>query len=54
MINGTVVYSTEIMKNTTAVSAAGETFSFMEMADGIYVKSGNSTAKIIRADIPIK
>lgn len=53
MINGTVVYSTEITPTTNATSAAGETFTFMSSANGTYVKSGNSMSKIIRADIPI-
>lgn len=53
VINGTVVYSTEITPTTNATSAAGETFTFMSGANGTYVKSGNSMSKIIRADIPI-
>ncbi|GAA5988918.1 hypothetical protein JCM10908_006229 [Rhodotorula pacifica] len=53
VINGTVVYSTQITPNTTATSAAGAQFSFVSNANGTYVRSGNSTAQIIRADIPI-
>jgi len=54
IINGTVVYSTMISANTTAVSAAGETISFQIMNGTVYVMSGNTTmARVIRTDIPI-
>jgi len=55
VINGSVVYSTMIMPgNTTAISAAGETFSFMMEGSDLYVMSGNATrARIVRTDIPI-
>lgn len=53
LINGTVVYSTEITANTTAVSAAGETISF-EIMDGqvMVVSGGQAKAKVVRTDIP--
>ncbi|KAK9898774.1 FAS1 domain-containing protein [Cystobasidium minutum MCA 4210] len=54
IINGTVVYSTAIMNDTTAISAAGETFTFAMNNGTLTVMSGEmAMARVIRSDIPI-
>ncbi|GAA5957816.1 hypothetical protein JCM3765_003775 [Sporobolomyces pararoseus] len=53
VINGTVVYSPLVTNGLNATSAGGETLSFMTNSTGAFVMSGNSTAQIIRTDIPI-
>ncbi|GAA5902578.1 uncharacterized protein JCM6883_007172 [Sporobolomyces salmoneus] len=53
VINGTVVYSPLVTNGLNATSAGGETLSFMTNSTGVFVMSGNSTAQIIRTDIPI-
>ncbi|KAJ9118679.1 hypothetical protein QFC22_003899 [Naganishia vaughanmartiniae] len=52
VINGTVVYS-DVSDEADYASAAGERFKFTTNATGSFVTSGNSTAQIITADIPI-
>jgi uncharacterized surface protein with fasciclin (FAS1) repeats len=52
VINGSVAYSTELA-STNYTSAAGEPFKFTTNSTGTFVSSGNSTAKIVQADIPI-
>ena len=52
VINGTVVYSTELT-SSNYTSAAGEPFTFMSNSSGAYVMSGNSTARIVQSDIII-
>lgn len=53
IINGTVVYSNEITAETTAVSAAGEQFSFAMNNGALTVMSGDmAMARVIRSDIP--
>ncbi|KAJ9101194.1 hypothetical protein QFC21_003413 [Naganishia friedmannii] len=52
VINGTVVYST-LLASANYTSAGGELFTFMTNATGTFVKSGNTTAQILAADIPI-
>lgn len=55
IINGTVVYSTDITAETTAVSAAGENFSFALNNGTLTVMSGDmAMARVIRSDIPIE
>ncbi|KAJ9126127.1 hypothetical protein QFC24_002400 [Naganishia onofrii] len=52
VINGTVVYST-LLASANYTSAGGEPFKFMTNATGAFVTSGNTTAQIVAADIPI-
>ncbi|GAA5886756.1 hypothetical protein JCM16303_003303 [Sporobolomyces ruberrimus] len=53
VINGTVVYSPLVTNGLNATSAGGATLSFMTNSTGVFVMSGNTTARIIRTDIPI-
>lgn len=53
VINGSVVYSTELM-SSNYTSAAGEPFTFMSNSSGAYVMSANSTAKIVQSDIIVQ
>ncbi|GAA5937797.1 uncharacterized protein JCM15063_002121 [Sporobolomyces koalae] len=53
VVNGTVLYSPLVTNGSNVTSAGGEALSFMTNSTGVFVKSGNSTAQIIRADIPI-
>ncbi|KAJ1307765.1 hypothetical protein OPQ81_001852 [Rhizoctonia solani] len=53
VINGTTVYSTGLTAQSFA-SAGGQPFSFSSNSSGAYVTSGPSTARIIRADIPVR
>jgi len=53
LINGTVVYSTQVTPNLTAVSAAGEELSFSVMNGSVYVMSGDAMSRILVTDIPI-
>ncbi|GAA5840870.1 hypothetical protein JCM3766R1_005385 [Sporobolomyces carnicolor] len=53
VINGTVVYSPLVSNGTNATSAGGATLSFTTNSTGVFVRSGNTTAQIIRTDIPI-
>jgi hypothetical protein len=46
------VYST-LLTGSNYTSAAGEPFTFITNATGAYVTSGNTTAQIVSADIPI-
>ncbi|WWC72564.1 uncharacterized protein I206_106526 [Kwoniella pini CBS 10737] len=50
VINGTVAYSTRLT-SSNYTSAGGEAFTFMSNSTGAYVKSANSTAKIVQSDI---
>ncbi|KAJ9118680.1 hypothetical protein QFC22_003900 [Naganishia vaughanmartiniae] len=52
IINGTVVYS-NMTEEADYMSAGGIPFGFSTNATGTFVKSGNNTARIIAADIPI-
>ncbi|GAA6061355.1 hypothetical protein JCM10212_004836 [Sporobolomyces blumeae] len=54
VINGTVVYSPLVTNGLNATSAGGATLSFTTNSTGVYVMSGNVTAKIIRTDIPVE
>ncbi|CAE6423153.1 unnamed protein product [Rhizoctonia solani] len=53
VINGTTVYSTGITAQSFA-SAGGQPFSFSTNSSGTYVTSGSSSARITRADIPVR
>ncbi|KAG9128092.1 hypothetical protein FRC07_004986 [Ceratobasidium sp. 392] len=53
VINGTSVYSTGLTSQSFA-SAGGQQFQFASNSSGTYVTSGNSSAQIVRADIPVK
>ncbi|KAG8762694.1 hypothetical protein FRC11_008009 [Ceratobasidium sp. 423] len=53
VINGTTVYSTALTSQSFA-SAGGQPFSFSTNSSGIFVTSGSSSARIIRADIPVR
>ncbi|WVW80842.1 hypothetical protein I302_102831 [Kwoniella bestiolae CBS 10118] len=50
IINGTVVYSTGLGSGNYT-SAGGEPFTFVSNSSGAYVRSANSTAKIVQSDI---
>ncbi|KAK4048752.1 hypothetical protein OIV83_004518 [Microbotryomycetes sp. JL201] len=52
VINGTVVYSTQIENGSEQVSAGGQPLRFMTNSTGAFVMSGNSTARIVRANVP--
>ena len=52
MISGTVAYSTPLSDTLNYTSAAGEPLKFLVNATGAYVTSGNTTARIVSADIP--
>ncbi|KAM0792036.1 hypothetical protein ACM66B_004744 [Microbotryomycetes sp. NB124-2] len=52
VINGTVVYSPQISNGSEETSAGGQPLRFMTNSTGAFVMSGNSTARIIRADVP--
>jgi len=54
VIAGVVVYSPLISNGLNATSAGGATMSFMTNDTGVFVMSGNATAQVIRADIPIE
>jgi uncharacterized surface protein with fasciclin (FAS1) repeats len=51
IINGSVIYSTEITNGSTATSAAGETLTFSTNSTGTYVTSGSTTVKIVGTDL---
>ncbi|QRV90086.1 homoaconitate hydratase [Ceratobasidium sp. AG-Ba] len=53
VINGTSVYSTGLTANSYS-SAGGQAFSFSSNSSGNYVTSGQSSARIVRADIPVE
>ncbi|QRV90085.1 homoaconitate hydratase [Ceratobasidium sp. AG-Ba] len=53
VINGTSVYSTGLTSQSFA-SAGGQSFSFSSNSSGTYVTSGSSSARITRADIPVR
>jgi uncharacterized surface protein with fasciclin (FAS1) repeats len=50
VINGTTAYSTTLAQ-AKLTSAGGEGFSFVTNSSGTFVTSGNSTAKVVVADI---
>ncbi|KAJ9110663.1 hypothetical protein QFC19_001492 [Naganishia cerealis] len=52
VINGSVAYST-LLASSNYTSAGGEPFKFTTNSTGAFVTSGNTTAQIIAADIPI-
>ena len=48
VVNGTIAYSSDLVKNSTNLySAGGQKFSFVSNSSGLYVMSGNSTAKVV-------
>lgn len=56
VLNSTVVYSTQLAGDDdgnvrSAVSASGQTLTFEDGDDGLVVRSGNVTARIIRSDV---
>lgn len=53
LINGSVAYST-LLASTNYTSAAGEPFRFIKNDTGSFIISGNTTARILSADIPIE
>ncbi|CAE7210141.1 unnamed protein product [Rhizoctonia solani] len=53
VINGTSVYSTGLTAQSYA-SAGGQPFTFSTNSSGTYVTSGPSSARITRADVPIR
>ncbi|QRW18163.1 Transforming growth factor-beta-induced protein ig-h3 [Rhizoctonia solani] len=53
VINGTTVYSSALTSQNF-VSAGGQGFSFSSNSSGTYVTSGSASARITRADIPIR
>lgn len=54
VINGTTVYSSDIVNDSKYTSAGGEQFNFStSYPNGTFVTSGNFTAKIVQSDIPI-
>lgn len=52
VINGTSVFSTGLT-TSNYTSASGQPLTFASNSSGAYVTSGNVTARIVRADIPI-
>ncbi|KIJ33017.1 hypothetical protein M422DRAFT_265046, partial [Sphaerobolus stellatus SS14] len=50
VINGTTVYAAQL-GGANFTSAGGESFSFSTNSSGSFVKSGNSTAKVLATDI---
>ncbi|KAK4053000.1 hypothetical protein OIO90_004124 [Microbotryomycetes sp. JL221] len=53
VINGTVVYSPQIEDGAELTSAGGQPLRFMANDTGVFVMSGNSTARIVRPNIPV-
>ncbi|KAG8729065.1 hypothetical protein FRC12_021287 [Ceratobasidium sp. 428] len=53
VINGTSVYSTGLSSQSFA-SAGGQPFTFSTNSSGAFVTSGQTSARIVRADIPVK
>ncbi|BGP00669.1 hypothetical protein NBRC10513v2_006464 [Rhodotorula toruloides] len=53
VLNGTVAYSTQLGSAGNLTTAGGAPISFMTNSTGAFVMTGNATAQIIRADIPI-
>ncbi|CAE6415200.1 unnamed protein product [Rhizoctonia solani] len=53
VINGTTVYSSALTSQNF-VSAGGQGFSFSSNSSGTYVTSGSASARITRADIPVR
>ncbi|KAJ3773225.1 FAS1 domain-containing protein [Lentinula raphanica] len=51
IINGSSVYSTEIVSGSNLTSAAGEPLTFLTNSSGTYVTSGSTTAKILTTDM---
>ncbi|KAJ4469292.1 FAS1 domain-containing protein [Lentinula aciculospora] len=51
IINGSSVYSSEIVNGVNMTSAAGESLTFTTNSSGTYVTSGSTTAKMISSDI---
>jgi len=54
VVNGTVVYSPQIMGGANLTSAGGQMFTFMSNSSGAYVMSGNSTARIVSTDLIVE
>ncbi|KAG8849863.1 hypothetical protein FRB96_000608 [Tulasnella sp. 330] len=50
VINGSTIYSTQL-GSASATSIAGEPFTFASNSSGTFVTSGNSTAKVVVADV---
>lgn len=53
IINGTAAYS-DRLTSSNYTSAAGSPFTFMSNTTGVYVMSGNATARIIQSDIIVE
>ncbi|KAG8804300.1 hypothetical protein FRB91_011383 [Serendipita sp. 411] len=53
LINGTAVYSTQITENSNLnlTSAGGSPTTFVSNSSGVFVTSGSSTAKIVKANV---
>ncbi|KAG8799747.1 hypothetical protein FRC17_007050, partial [Serendipita sp. 399] len=53
LINGTAVYSTQITENSglNLTSAGGSPTTFVSNSSGVFVTSGQATAKIVRANV---
>ncbi|KAL7411175.1 FAS1 domain-containing protein [Mrakia frigida] len=54
VINGTVGYSSVIMDGMALTSASGQALSIIKNDTGVFVVSGEVTAQVLRADVPIK
>ena len=54
VVNGTVAFSTDILGGANLTSNGGQRFSFINNATGIFVTSGNSTARIVSSDIIVE
>lgn len=51
VLNGTVVYSSQLMDGQNVTTASGSTITVMLNETGAFVMSGNSTAEIVRSDV---
>jgi uncharacterized surface protein with fasciclin (FAS1) repeats len=51
VINGTAVYSSQVTDGASLTSAGGEELKFASNSSGIFVTSGNSTARVTRPNI---
>lgn len=54
ILNGTVAYSTTLTNGMNVTSGSGEPLRIAKNGTGVFVSSGNVTAKVVRADIPLK
>jgi len=51
VINGTVVYSSQITNGLNVTSAGGEPLTFTSNSTGVFVTSGSSSARIVQANV---